>query len=62
MKTISLIALLIKHLPEILDLLHVIERRLEEAETDRKVSEDLKAVSEAFKEKDATKLRAIFNS
>lgn len=62
MKILGALLVLIQHLPEILELLNRIDERVKEAKTERKVSEDIKAIGEAFKNKDATKLNEIFNS
>lgn len=53
---------LIKALPEIIQLLNALQKAVDEAETDRKVKDDLKAIHEAFTTKDAAKLNALFSS
>ena len=58
----NLLATLILSLPELIQLLKALQKQIDEAETDRKVKNDLKTISEAFREKDAAKLNALFNS
>lgn len=54
--------LLITALPDLIKLLQALQKTIEEANTDRKVTDDLKSLHEAFSEKDASKLNHIFNS
>jgi hypothetical protein len=49
-------------LPELVRLVKNIERRIEAAETERKIKEDLEAINEAFEKEDPEKLKQIFNS
>ena len=49
-------------IPELLELVRVIKHEIREVQTTQKVKEDVKKVTEAFKEKDAEKLKSIFNS
>ena len=53
---------LIISLPEILRLIKELEKRHKEESKNRKIKEDLKEIEQAFKERDADKLRDIFNS
>lgn len=53
---------LIKALPDIIALLRALQKGIDEAETQRKVTDDLKQIHEAFNEKDPAKLRALFNN
>ncbi len=53
---------LIQVLPEILKLIQVVQDKIDEDQTNRKVANDLKAIHEAFASKDAAKLNAIFNA
>lgn len=62
MQTLGLIALVLKHLPQILRLIELLEQAEREAKTQRKVAEDLQKINEAFEAKDAQKLKDIFNS
>ena len=48
-------------LPELIKLLQAMQESINQAETDRKVKDDLKLVAEAYKTKDASKLNQIFN-
>lgn len=47
-------------LPELIKLLQAMQSAISEAETDRKVKDDIRLVAEAFKTKDSTKLNQIF--
>lgn len=49
-------------LPALFRLFGVLERRIREADTNRKVSEDVKKIHDAFEAKDATLLDHLFNS
>lgn len=53
---------LIQCLPTILKIIEYAQKAQEEAETKRQVADDLKIIEQAFKEKDAEKLRSLFNS
>jgi hypothetical protein len=57
-----LCATLIANMPEILKMLQHLEQLKENADTDRKIKEDLKKINEAFKNKDAELLRKIFDT
>lgn len=52
---------LIALLPELIKLLQAMQTAINQAETDRKVKDDIRLVAEAFKTKDSTKLNQIFN-
>lgn len=52
---------LVKALPEIIALLKAIQKGIDEVKTERKISDDVKALHEAFSAKDADRIRAIFN-
>ncbi len=62
MQTLGLIAMVIKHLPQILRLIELLEKAEREAKTQRKVSADLETINQAFEAKDAQKLKELFNS
>lgn len=49
-------------LPEIIRMLREIQAQVEEAQTQAKVKESVKEITSAFKEKDADRLRKLFNS
>lgn len=49
-------------LPELITLIRTLEAAAKEAETQRKVVDDVKTIHEAFSAKDPTKLNALFNS
>lgn len=53
---------LLKALPEIVRLLEALQKQQQEVAVNRKVSEDIKTIHEAFNEKDPAKLNALFNS
>lgn len=52
----------IKALPALLELFKTLSQRIQEAQTDRKVVDDVKIIHGAFIEKDPAKLNALFNS
>jgi hypothetical protein len=56
---LSLITL-IKYLPYIIELINAINKRIKEDQLEKKVSDDLKLITEAFNEKDPNKLNAVF--
>ena len=49
-------------LPELLALIKTVQARAHEIEVDKTVKENMKAIDQAFKNKDADALRKIFNS
>lgn len=53
---------LVAVLPDLFKLLRVLQERINAAELDRKVSDDVKTIHEAFNAKDPEKLRALFAS
>lgn len=52
----------IKALPALLELFKTLDKRIQEAELDRKVVDDVKTIHGAFVDKDPAKLNALFNS
>ena len=52
---------LIALLPQLIKLLQAMQEAVNQAETDRKVKDDIKLVAEAFKARDSSKLNQIFN-
>lgn len=62
MQTLGVFFLFLKHLPELLRILELIEKRNKEMQTERKIKDDLEAIEKAFKDNDAETLRSIFNS
>ncbi len=56
----ALVATLLANLPELVKLVRLIVRNIEEAQSDRKVKEDLRAIHEAFETRDAEALRRVF--
>lgn len=62
MQTLGLIALVLKHLPQILRLIELLEQAEKEAKIQGKVKEDLETINKAFEAKDAAALKKLFNS
>lgn len=62
MTTLGVFFLFLKHLPELLRILELIDKRNKELQTERKIKDDLEAIEKAFKDNDAETLRRIFNS
>lgn len=62
MKIVSLLWLLLKHLPELLELIDRIDASIEKAKAERQMSDDLKVVSDAFKNQDPEALRRLFSN
>lgn len=58
----SELAMIIKLLPEILALVKSIQKAIDQAQTDRKVKDDLQSIKKAFDSKDLSALDHIFNS
>jgi hypothetical protein len=52
--------LFLQVLPELLKLFQLLQKRIEEVETDRKVKDDVKKIHEAFATNDASKLDELF--
>jgi hypothetical protein len=52
---------LICSLPELLKLIDLIEQAAEEAETERRVQDDIKQIHRAFIDKDPSQLNALFS-
>lgn len=59
---ISFYFAVMKALPEIIALLKAYEAAQAEAKVDEKLAADVKEIHSAFANKDAVKLRALFNS
>ncbi len=49
-------------LPDLMALYKILKERIEIAETERKVKEDVKTIHQAFTENDISKLNELFNS
>lgn len=49
-------------LPELLRLIKNLQKRIDEAKTDKKVKEDLTKINKAFEDNDEKALNDIFNS
>lgn len=58
----KLLATLLLNLPAILRLLENIQKRIDEAEVERKVAHDLEEINKAFEAKDPEALKRIFMS
>jgi hypothetical protein len=56
------IATIIKLLPELIALIKSIQKAIDQAETDRKVADDLQALRIAFETKDPNAISHIFRS
>ncbi len=54
--------LLLRSLPDLIKLLNAIQKGIDEAKLDKKVTDDLKTLHEAFSAKDASKINDLFNS
>ena len=52
----------IEALPALLKLFQSVRASIKAAEADRKISEDIKTIHEAFDTNDATKLNALFST
>lgn len=57
---IKIFWLLLTALPDIIKLIQVLQKANEEAETDRKVQDDVKSIHQAFANKDPALLNDIF--
>jgi len=53
---------LIQYIPELLGLIKAIQNRIDEAKSDRKITDDLKSIKAAFDAKDPNLLNHIFNT
>lgn len=51
----------LKCLPEIISLILIIKKKIDEDKVDRKVSDDIKAIKQAFANRDASALNDVFN-
>lgn len=58
----KILTILITALPDIWQLLKVLQEHADEAETDLKVKDSIKTIHGAFSAKDPTALNAMFNS
>lgn len=58
----TLVATFLANIPELMKLVRLILKNIEEAQRDRTTKEELKAINEAFAAKDADALRRIFAS
>lgn len=57
----TLLIAFIKALPEIIQLLKFLQAKIEQAETDRKVRDDIKSIHQAFAAGDPEKLKHLFS-
>lgn len=48
-------------LPELLKLFQLLQKRIDEAQVERKVADDVKQIHEAFSTMDAAKLNSLFS-
>lgn len=48
-------------LPELFKLFQILQKRIDEAQVERKVSQDIKQIHEAFGSMDASKLNSLFS-
>lgn len=62
MTLLNCLAILVANLPKIITLIEEIERARTAAALDQKVMDDKRAISEAFKSRDAEALRKIFSN
>lgn len=62
MNYIKAILDLLVNFPELLELVQTIRKGIADAETERKVTDDIKTIKEAFSDQDADKLNKLFNS
>jgi hypothetical protein len=51
---------LLKYLPDLIELVMLIKRNIDEEQADRKVQEDIKSIIEAFHENNPDKLNHLF--
>lgn len=57
-----IILVLLKNLPVILEIISHLQKEIDRQASDKKLADDLKVISQAFKDKDAEALRRLFNS
>lgn len=50
------------YIPDLIELVKSIQKQIDEAQTKRKVGDDIKSIKKAFDEKDASALNHIFNN
>lgn len=62
MNLIKAILDMLVNFPELLELVQTIRKGIADAETERKVSDDIKTIKEAFNDQDSDKLNKLFNS
>jgi hypothetical protein len=62
MTVAQLLVILAQNLPAIIKMLHALAEGAEKDLVDKKVKDDIEAITKAFKEKDAAALNRIFNS
>lgn len=51
----------IQYIPQIIELINAVKKRIDEVETDVKVKDDLKSITKAFNEKNVDHLNHVFN-
>lgn len=62
MTILKLIFSFFYHSPDLLKLFLLVEKNIQESNTERKTGQDIKAIKNAFKNKDASILRDVFNN
>lgn len=58
----KLLVLLLTNLPEILKLLENLQKRIDKAEMNKKLGDDIKTINNAFEANNAEELNKLFNS
>lgn len=61
MSVLTVILNFMQALPDLIKLIQVLQKHIDEADVDRKVQDDVKSIHEAFDAKDPAKLNALFN-
>jgi hypothetical protein len=59
---IKILRALLLAFPEVLQLLKLLQQKIDKAESDRKVKEDLRKINDAFENNDEELLRDVLNS
>lgn len=59
---LKLIVVLLQNLPAILKLLENLDKRMKAAEMNKKISDDIKTINNAFEANNAEELNKLFNS
>jgi len=59
---LKIISSFIVCLPEFVKLFRELQKQIDEAQSRKKVVDDIKKINEAFRQKDSNALRAIFNN